>query len=83
MTTSAKPQKKNHARIIIPLMIALMLAGAAADMLFAYNPEHGGLLGLPGFWSVFGLLGCFTLAGACKLAARFLKRPEKYYHDIL
>ena len=32
--------------------------------------------------SLFGLLGCFALAGACKLAARlFLKRPENYYDD--
>jgi hypothetical protein len=65
------------------LLIAVMLAGAAADLLQAAGHAPAGPLSLPGFWSLFGLLGCFSLAGACKLAARFLKRPEKYYDDDL
>jgi hypothetical protein len=74
---------KIQARLIVPLTIALMLAGAAIDILFSHDSGHGSPCSLPGFWSVFGLLGCLLLAGACKLAARFLKRSEKYYDDIL
>lgn len=67
----------------LPVVLAVvMAAGAALD--FARSGRPGGLLSVPGFWSVFGLLGCFILACVCKLAARlFLKRPENYYDDAL
>jgi len=83
MNQARPTQARNHARLTVPALIAIMLAGAAADVLFAADAEHANLFGLPAFWSVFGLLGCCALAGVCKLAARFLKRPENYYDDVL
>lgn len=64
--------------------ILIMLAGVVADMVGAAHEGHAGVFSFPGFWSMFGLLGCLVLAGVCKLAARlFLKRPENYYDDVL
>jgi len=66
------------------VLILIMLAGVVADLLGAAHQGSAGLFSIPGFWSVFGLIGCLILAGVCKLVARlFLKRPENYYDDVL
>ncbi len=82
MNHDTRVRTVKKARTVTPL-VAVMLAGAAADIAAAAGHAPEGPLSFPGFWSLFGLLGCFSLAGACKLAARFLKRPEKYYDDDL
>jgi membrane protein implicated in regulation of membrane protease activity len=65
-------------------LILVMLAGVVTDLLNAAHEGSAGVFSLPGFWSVFGLVGCLMLAGVCKLVARlFLKRPENYYDDVL
>jgi len=83
MNQTRQKQAGSHARLAVPVFFAVILAGVAADMLSASGHAHAGLFSFPGFWSLFGLLGCCALAGACKLAARFLKRPENYYDDVL
>ena len=65
-------------------LILVMLAGVVTDLLNAAHEGSAGVFSIPGFWSVFGLIGCLMLAGVCKLVARlFLKRPENYYDDVL
>ena len=79
--TGEKPISK-HRWLLVPIVI--ILAGVVADSIGAAHVEHAGVFSIPGFWSVFGLLGCLSLAGVCKLVARFfLKRPENYYDDVL
>jgi len=69
-------------KVVPAVCIAFLLAGAAVDIAGA-SGGHAGPLAFPGFWSLFGLVGCLFLAGACKLAAHVLKRPETYYDDDL
>jgi len=74
------------ARIYIGLFIPaiIIVAGVVVDSIGFFRGGHAGIFSIPGFWSVFGLLGCLALAGVCKLAARlFLKRSENYYDDVL
>jgi len=69
--------------LLVPIFL-IILACIAVDMAGTAHEDHAGLFSIPGFWSVFGLVGCLVLAGACKLAAHlFLKRPENYYDDVL
>ena len=68
--------------LFIPAVI--IAAGIVVDSIGFFSKEQAGMFAIPGFWSVFGLLGCLALAGICKLAARlFLKRSENYYDDVL
>ena len=72
------------ARPALIVAIAVMLAGVVTDLVSGSGADHAGVMGIPGFWSVFALLGCFALVGAAKLAAYLLlKRPENYYDDTL
>jgi hypothetical protein len=79
--TGKKPASK-HRWLLVPIVI--ISAGVVADSIGAARVEHAGVFSIPGFWSVFGLVGCLGLAGVCKFVARlFLKRPENYYDDVL
>jgi hypothetical protein len=79
--SGSRPASK-YKWLIVPAII--IVAGVVVDSIGAARGEHSGVFSIPGFWSVFGLVGCLILAGACKLAARlFLKRPENYYDDVL
>ena len=79
--TGSRPASK-YRWLIEPVII--IVAGVVVDSIGAAREEHAGVFSIPGFWSVFGLLGCLSLAGVCKLVARlFLKRPENYYDDVL
>jgi len=79
--TGKKPISK-HRWLLVPIVI--IAAGVVVDSVGAAHGEHAGVFLIPGFWSVFGLVGCLSLAGVCKLAARlFLKRSENYYDDVL
>jgi hypothetical protein len=80
--TGKKPTIKH--RWLLVLAILIIIAGVVVDSIGAARGEHAGVFSIPGFWSVFGLVGCLILAGVCKLVARFfLKRPENYYDDVL
>jgi len=71
-------------RWLLVLAILIITGGVVVDSIGAVYGEHSGVFSIPGFWSVFGLVGCLSLAGLCKLIARFfLKRPENYYDDVL
>jgi hypothetical protein len=77
---------KQHARfsrwLLVPAVV--IVVGAVVDSISAVHGQQTSLFSIPGFWSVFGLVGCLCLAGACKFIARFfLKRPENYYDDVL
>ncbi len=75
--------ERKHRWLLVPVIL-IIVAGVVVDSIGAVRVEHAGVFSIPGFWSVFGLVGCLILAGACKLAARlFLKRPENYYDDVL
>lgn len=79
--TESKRVSKNR-WLIVPVII--IAAGVVVDSIDAAHGKQTGVFSIPGFWSVFGLLGCLSLAGVCKLAAKlFLKRPENYYDDVL
>jgi hypothetical protein len=72
-------------RLWLPaVLILILLAGVAADVLGDAHEGPDGVFSIAGFWSAFGLFGCLMLAGVCKLVARLLlKRPENYYDDVL
>jgi ABC-type xylose transport system permease subunit len=75
--------ERKHWWLLVPVIL-IIVAGVVVDSIGAGHGEHAGVFSVPGFWSVFGLVGCLVLAGACKLVARlFLKRPENYYDDVL
>jgi hypothetical protein len=75
--------ERKYRWLFVPVIL-IIVAGVVVDSIGAAHGEHSGVFSIPGFWSVFGLVGCLILAGACKLAARlFLKRPENYYDDVL
>jgi len=79
--TVSRPASK-YKWLIVPAII--IAACVVVDSIGAARGEHAGVFSIPGFWSAFGLLGCLSLAGLCKLVARlFLKRPENYYDDVL
>ncbi len=75
--------ERKHRWLLLPAIL-IIVAGIVMDSVGAAHGEHAGVFSIPGFWSVFGLLGCLGLVGVCKLAARlFLKRSENYYDDVL
>ena len=79
--TGKKPISK-HTWLLVPIVV--IAAGIVVDSIGAVRGEHAGVFSIPGFWSVFGLVGCLSLAGVCKFVARlFLKCPENYYDDVL
>ncbi len=83
MNHAVKTRSKKQYWLLVPVIL-IIVAGVVVDSIGAARVEHAGVFSIPGFWSVFGLVGCLILAGACKLAARlFLKRPENYYDDVL
>jgi len=74
--------KRKYWWLLVPAVIIVVCV--VVDSVGAARGEHAGVFSIPGFWSVFGLLGCLGLAGLCKLVAcLFLKRPENYYDDVL
>ena len=83
MNHAVKTRSKKQCWLLVPVIL-IIVAGVVVDSIGAGHGEHAGVFSIPGFWSVFGLVGCLSLAGVCKLAARlFLKRPENYCDDVL
>lgn len=52
----------------------------AADFLLRRHAQHP-WDGWPGFYAVYGFVGCVLLVLVAKLLRRVLKRPEDYYDN--
>lgn len=68
---------------IIGILILLTLLSLFAELSIAVDAEHGHWWSkIPGFFILFGLLGCILLILLAKALGRYwLTRDEKYYDD--
>ena len=74
--------EREHPRVVHAIWrwsLPLLLLLAAADLLVDHH-GHFGYDGLPGFYSVYGLLACIVMVVfSKKVVALFLKRNDTYY----
>jgi phosphatidylserine synthase len=70
--------KPANVRRVLALLYAVCALLLLADFVLHRHVEHP-LEGLPGFYAVFGLVGCVSLVLAAKQLRRWVMRPEDYY----
>ncbi len=69
----------NVKRLLVMLYVACALL-LLADFVLHRHVEHP-LEELPGFYAVYGFVGCVSLVMAAKELRRLVMRPEDYYDD--
>ena len=69
----------NVKRLLVMLYVACALL-LLADFALHRHVEHP-LEELPGFYAVYGFVGCVSLVMAAKGLRRLVMRPEEYYDD--
>ncbi len=69
----------NVKRVLVMLYAACALL-LLADFVLHRHIEHP-LEELPGFYAVYGFVGCVTLVVAAKELRRLVMRPEDYYDE--
>ena len=69
-----------NVRRVLVLLYAVCGLLLLADLALHRHVEHP-LEGLPGFYAVFGFVGCVSLVVVAKELRRLVMRPEDYYDD--
>ena len=69
----------NVKRVLV-MLYAVSAILLLADFVLHRHVQHP-LEGLPGFYAVYGFVGCVTLVMAAKQRRHWVKRPEEYYDD--
>ena len=69
----------NVRRVLVLLYVVCTLL-LLADFVLHRHVEHP-LESLPGFYAVYGFVGCVSLVVVAKELRRLVMRPEDYYDD--
>ena len=72
--------KPGNVKRVLVMLYAVSAILLLADFVVHRHVEHP-LEGLPGFYAVYGFVGCVTLVMAAKQLRRWVMRPEEYYDD--
>jgi len=70
--------KPANVRRVLALLYAACALLLLADFVLHRHIDHP-LESLPGFYAVYGFLGCVSLVLVAKELRRLVKRPENYY----